>query len=137
MVKISNIKKKLGIGALVLGLALSTGCGKSIKEGEIYKKWHEPAETYITWMYMPLGKSFMLIPMYCYDDEDFVIKIRKYNEEKQKYNTKTLYLNKETYDRIKIGDYFCYNGRNAKIEDKLVKREATEKEVKELKVKES
>jgi hypothetical protein len=91
----------------ILGLSY---CSDSIKEGEITKKWYEPESTIM--MLMPItisnGKSFstMMVPMWIHDDEDFVIQITAYNEKKEKFQTKTLYLTEELYNSIFVGDYF-------------------------------
>lgn len=112
------------------------GCGKKITEGEVYSKEYEPERT--IFMLYPMiisnGKTTttMMIPMYLYDDEDFIVQIKNYDGKKEK--TRTLYLTKEVYDKTNIGDWFVIGEypKQVAFSDPDVKRRATKEEQEKL-----
>ncbi len=121
-------------------------CSPGIKEGEVYQKYIEPERTYVQMLMIPqihsTGKStyttFIIIPMFIHDDEDYVIKIKKFNQEKGKFDSKTLYLERPIFDSLEIGDYFGGEDiKNAKTDDDIFQRRATEEEKSRYRVKPS
>lgn len=133
--KLTNILKKSALTILAAGTLYSCD---NISEGIIYEKTIEPERTY---MYlMPIahtistGKNtttyFTYIPMWMYDDQDYVIKIKHYNTKKDKMKTRSVYVTPETYNCFNEGDYFAV-GDNC-IEDQDIKvRKATDTEFKQ------
>ena len=69
-------------------------------KGEIYEKVYEPARTYEDY-YIIEGIS---IPYTEYDDEDYIIKIRKWDERNKIYHTLNLEISKEQYDTLEVCD---------------------------------
>jgi hypothetical protein len=117
---------KSTLGALVLGASLAlAGCGNEIESGEVYEKQYEPEKRWVQMMPMVLSTGKMstvvMVPITHYDDEDFIIKIKKYNSEKGEFDKGKFYVDKETYSRYELGDYFDANKTNAETEDKIVK----------------
>ena len=52
----------------------------------------------------------MMEPRIIHHSDSWEIKIRDYNEAKQRYDTATYYVDKDTFDRYNIGDLFqCEN----------------------------
>lgn len=129
-----KIKRTLGTIAFAGLIGLS--CSNKINEGEIYEKIYEPEKKEI--VLIPIinvvGYAIIMtpVPMLVYDDTDFIIKIRKYNEEKNDYDSGACYLDSLTFNKVKVGDWFFFDKQNTKIEDKLIKRKATVAEVRSL-----
>ena len=128
-----------GIGSIVITILIAffiSGCGKrEITEGKVYAKDYEPGRIWLEALAPPSsaaasGKECVLTDDYMYyeDDEDYRIVIAK-TDENGIYWNRTLYLDKETYDRVTVGDWFIYDGNNAEAEDRLIKRSATEEEI--------
>ena len=131
--KLLTINKK--IGTLTLGLSL-TGCATKyteadffrhlnpnecidcITEGEIYGKKYELATTQENYVSIPrqvyLSPELSNItiidtfPISHYDGY-FIIKIKKYNEEKEIYETRAICLDEETFNDLEIGDWYIHN----------------------------
>lgn len=95
-----NLKKSLGIGALVLSLI--GGCTESLDSGIITEKRYEPQRTYLK---SELKKSPSTYETVHYtDDEDFIITfVRNF---KGVSHSRTVYVSKEVYDALKEGDVF-------------------------------
>ena len=90
---------------LVFMASILWGCGNSLKEGEIY-------ENVIVPQIYRVGEStvMMMEPRIIHHSDSWEIKIRDYNEAKQRYDTATYYVDKDTFDRYNIGDLFqCEN----------------------------
>lgn len=88
-------------------------CNK-LEEGTIIEKKYEPARTYV--MLMPMiiftGKSTttIMIPYVIYDNEDFIIKVKGYDNE-GKYREENFYISKIEYDKLNVGQYICVKGK--------------------------
>ncbi|HML73348.1 MAG TPA: hypothetical protein PKB02_02510 [Anaerohalosphaeraceae bacterium] len=101
---------------LLVFIPLLAGCGKDpITEGEIYEKIYEPAhtDTYLQPIMVCDGEttSVTWLPMTEYDDEDFIIRFKAYVD--GEHRTRTLFVNKQIYERVSVGDWFVL----AKFED--------------------
>jgi hypothetical protein len=122
--------KKLLI--LLIALGFFFGCGSEIKEGEVYAKAYEEERTWVMLMPMTIsnGKTTTttFIPMLMHDDEDYIIKIRAFNEDKEKWEKRTFYVTKEVYKSTSEGDWFLFDKNYAETQDRHVKRRATQKE---------
>ena len=99
---------------LVFMASILWGCGNSLKEGEIYEKTFTPEhyENVIVHQIYRVGAStvMMMEPRIIHHSDSWEIKIRDYNEAKQRYDTATYYVDKDTFDRYNIGDLFqCEN----------------------------
>ena len=114
-----KMKKYLVMVMIVASLLL--GCGSTLKEGEIYKKTFTPEHdetVYIPYTYC-IGKNTttILMPQTIHHSDSWEIKIRNYNEAKQRYDTATYYVDKETFDHYNIGDLFQYENYQFETED--------------------
>lgn len=87
---------------VVVALLLLVGCG--VKTGEVNRKWHEDANTYV--VFIPfcntVGKVTVCntIPMQQYDDEDWVLEL----ENDGKWGE--VYVDESTYMQAVVGDWF-------------------------------
>ncbi|MBU0667059.1 MAG: hypothetical protein ABIC91_01015 [Nanoarchaeota archaeon] len=127
-----NTKTTLGITA---GTIIMLNSCYKMTEGEVYNKIYEPENSWIFLMpiTMHCGKSTIttIVPMYMYDDEDFIIKIRNYDE-KGKEKSKTIYLTREQYERINVEDWYIINQNEERFSDNHERRKATREEQKTL-----
>ena len=101
-------------------------CGTPQHAGTIIEKWYEPREENLVLLpiCMANGKSVttVLVPYLVTDNEDFCIKIKEMTK-KGKERSHVIYLNKDTYDTISIGQYYCSTGEcddnnNTKVEQR-------------------
>ena len=92
------------------------GCKKSINDGHVILKRHEPARTFVMLIPVSTGKTIMMIPYIYFDDEDFIIKIEKTIDGEKKTNN--IYLTESEYNKISIGDY--YDSRKCKKQCSLI-----------------
>lgn len=119
----------------LLFMVIITSCAKIKYSGDIVDKIYEPEDWYIMCMPMIIsdGKTTTIIPMWywIYDDPDWIIKIRYYDFKRNKDRTKIYYVNKDTYEKYKLGDLFDTNIENTFwLSDKRVtKDKATEQDV--------
>jgi len=104
---------KKGFMGFMAGLTLMGavyGCAPLITEGEIYQKVYEPDRTWVMLMpiVIPSGKSTttILVPMFMHDDEDFIVKIKQYDQTQAKEIKESLYVSEEVYNTVKVGDWF-------------------------------
>ena len=81
------------------------GCtGSRIAMGEVYNKQHEPEEDCV--VMIPIvssnGKTSIttMIPTVVHDDEDWILCIRKWNEEEQRFDTNRLFVTRELYEQV-------------------------------------
>ena len=117
--------KKLCLLIACLALVLSGCCEKGITEGEVYDKKHNAEYTNV--MMIPLcisnGKSMTCspIPYIVHHHENWEVNIKSYNEKEKKYETAIYYVNKEVYDRVKIGDMFKYDSNTMLDEEPITK----------------
>src|SRR6185369_212353 len=101
------MKNKLIILFLIL-----FSCG--IKEGTVIDKRYEPFQIIHTTQCIPIstGKTTTIIcyPVTIYDDEDWLIEIEGYNK-RHKLKDRWIYIEKEMYDTIRMGDYYCIDNK--------------------------
>lgn len=83
-----------------LFILLLCSCGNSIHSGTVIQKYYEPERhyTYVTYIYV--AKNMIPQVHTGFDDEDFVIEVKKGDIKE------IFYLDKNTWDSIKIGQYF-------------------------------
>lgn len=114
VLKMMNGLKKTLCSVLAAITISAVGCRSRLTEGEIYNKIYEPSRHY-TWIEQKSSlRNYGKIALRYYecelrngfDDEDFIIQIRKPIGNKGKYRTQNYYVDKENYNRLKIGDYF-------------------------------
>lgn len=93
-------------------LFMCGGCG--IREGTVIAKKYEPANVIHTMHCYPMVIGKMTImqcyPVTIYDDEDWLIEIEGYNQ-KHQLKDRWIYIEKEMYDTIKTGDYYCIDNK--------------------------
>ena len=97
---------------IIIITILLYGCNR-IKEGQVIEKWHEPESMDLVLLPMTIinGKSTIVImtPHYIYDGEDFCIKVKGINKKGDEV-IKKFYIEKESYDSLKVGQYICIDG---------------------------
>ncbi len=71
------------------------------KSGKVIDKWYEEERTWVQIMPIIIGKIVSMIPIFHYDDEDWVITIE--DEDGLKGD---LYLSEAKWKKINIGDHF-------------------------------
>jgi hypothetical protein len=123
-----------GIGALALGLSLSlSGCDKVSKavnptsqyfSGTVWNKEYEPERK---WLEMRNSTGFT-VPVFFQDDEEFIIRVMR--KEEGKYENETFYVDKETFNKLSMGDKFVYDGKNAETSVSEFDRVPTKEELK-------
>ncbi len=114
---------------MLLTAFLLTSCEKPITEGEVVNKVYEPAQTYVIMYPMTVssGKTIttIMVPMIVYDDEDWIIKIQKFDENKQKWRYRTIWVTSELYHSIAVGGWFLID-KNCEFNDPDIKRRKDE-----------
>lgn len=83
----------------------TSSCGKTDTSGIVSSKTYEPENRFIMFIPIMVGKVMIMIPIWMFDDEDYIIKIAAANKD-----GKTVYVNyyvdKFTYGRAEIGEWF-------------------------------
>ncbi len=124
------------IGALALGLSLSFGgCDEKNEKitfpqpytGTIWEKRHYPEKENIRMESTDAGLLSKRVPIYAFDDEDFIFEVMRKN--KDDLDNKTLYVDKKTFDTFDIGDKFLFDYKNAEEFDPESWRTPTKKEL--------
>ena len=96
--------------ALLLLLPLQGCAGAKISMGEVYEKQHEPEDDSL--VMIPIvsssGKTSLttMIPVVVHDDEDWIVCIRQWNDEEQRFDTNRLSVTREVYEQVALGDWF-------------------------------
>ncbi len=111
------VERRLSMLVLSFFLATMAGCDRKIKEGVVFEKIYESPEEKIEFQYIPQDETILTIPIMKIDDEDYIIKIRKQDPNTGRYRIREFYVDSSTFARIRIGDYFVFNGENAGIQD--------------------
>lgn len=95
------------------------GCDNELKQGYVTNKEFKPESTSVvtSYTYVYVGNTRIPIPhvYYFHYSDRWVITIQ--NEEKEN----TFYVDKETYNSVKIGDWF--DGTSASTEEPCIKEE--------------
>jgi hypothetical protein len=100
--EITRVLNKIKTGIITLPLILC-GCNyESFDKGEIYEKVYEPAQHYESYGLV----EGVLLTHKEYDDEDYIIKIRKWDDKNKIYHTLNLEISKEQYDTLNVRDTF-------------------------------
>ncbi len=76
-----------------------------IEKGHISEKEYEPSRMYTVLMPMRIGKITTLIPYMIYDNEDYILTIE--SEENGKLIHENIYVTKDYYNSLNIGDQWC------------------------------
>jgi len=101
--------KKMAFVIAVFAVLL-TSCTPKIKEGEIYDKDFQPAHT--TMIMMPIvhsaGKTTFttLVPMWFFYPDAWYISYRAFNQKSNKWDSATVWVNREVYELSQIGDWY-------------------------------
>lgn len=143
--KIKNSGKNGLVGALTTGAIFSSGCTKPINEGIVYEKFIEPERTWVQFVMLPQVHSsggstfttYMFVPIFHHDDEDFVLRIRGTNPKTGKPDSTSFYVNQRVYDSLGIGGYVCFSSDCMERKDFDIKRRATNEEQKKYPVEEN
>lgn len=100
--------KKILISLAIAILIMS--CSSSLKEGEVYDKQFHQEHT--TVLLMPIvhkiGKTTYttMIPMTFYYPDAWSISYKVFDEEKNKWKTRTVWVSKQVYDATTIGSWY-------------------------------
>ena len=107
----------------ILSIAvLMISCNK-IMEGEIIEKWHEDESMTLMLIPQKVGKVTIMQQYWVHDDEDFCVKIKGLNQ-KGKIKTKVLYLDKEIWSNVEVGENIVIQDDNwTQDEDEKTKAE--------------
>lgn len=106
------MKKVYTLMSVLLCLAL-VGCSNVIIEGEVYDKEYRESQVIVTTM--PVvhsnGKTTYttLVPVTWYYPERYVIFIRAYDRESNKWKTEDYYVEEVVYDATSVCDYFIFD----------------------------
>jgi len=118
-----------------IAVALVALSCERITDGQVYEMWREPERDYFYLMMFPIvhstGEStfttFMYIPMHVHDYEDFALRIRKLND-KGKWQKRTLYVTKDEWARIQLGQQYVVNGARLSANKDATRRAASGEE---------
>ena len=121
---------KQGLVVIIISLCiiLLSGCSKGITDGEVYDKEFVPEKSWV--QIIPIvhynGKYSwtQMVPIWHHHPDEYIIRIRKYNESDNKYEINRFYTDKDTFDKCEIGDWFEYNSERDLIEEPLTKEQA-------------
>jgi hypothetical protein len=95
--------KKIVILSMVLFLL--TGCAPQLKNGTVIivkKEYHEP---YTTTTFTRVGKA--MIPIRHHHDEEYKVIVKQFDD-KDEYIEKGVKVDKQLYDKVKVGDELTY-----------------------------
>ena len=114
-----------------------TSCSPRISEGEIINKQFSPAYTQIlvlpVFLYTGKTSTVIFLPMFIAHPDSYRINIKAFND--NEWKERTLYLSKEVYEKVSIGDWFitdceCKTSKDCSDQEpQVVKRRATPQEV--------
>lgn len=96
-----------------------------ISEGRVVEKYYEPEHTWVQLMPIMIGKVISMIPIFHFDDEDWVIVVEN-NEGKVGH----IYVSEKTYRRVRIGQWYSATPEDSLFDD-IEEREATDEEIAE------
>lgn len=111
--------KRLSIIIIAI-ICLLTACSSKITKGEVYNKEFEAAHSDA--IMLPIvhtnGKSCYttMIPIIRHYPDQYIIRIKQYNEDEQDWDTADYYVTAECYDNLNIGDYFEFDSETMKSE---------------------
>lgn len=107
------IKKTSLVALIFITLFLFSACATEPFEGEVCELEYE--EAYTTTVILPVtiynGKTTSIIPVpyiRSYPDRWRVV-VREYDSEKDEFIYHECYVTEETYNSLKIGDWFVYD----------------------------
>lgn len=125
--------KKCVLYVLALLPLMVCCCADEITEGEVYAKHYEPDSTDILWMPTIITNgsrmTTILVPLFVYDDEDWVLDIRAFDGQREV--TRRIYVAREVYEATEIGMWLItgeYKPEQLSFSDPDVKRRATKDE---------
>jgi hypothetical protein len=102
--------------AAVLIALLCSGCSATLEYGEVIGMHIEPETQYLALMPIIVGKTTIIQQYWVYDDEDFVLTVRGYDEDGRSI-TEKWYVTKKEYKKIKLGEIIGYSKEYASRED--------------------
>lgn len=85
-----------------------------LREGRVVAKHHEPERYWMQFRHVHVGKALCLIPIFRFDDEDWILIIEA-TDEKGKTRQGCVYLSKAKWDKVKVGDW--YSATDEELED--------------------
>ena len=90
--------------AFCIGVMLLAGCSPvPLMDTKVLDKQYEPATQFVAVMPMVIGNTTIMIPYTIYDDEDYVLNVMGYTKENDR-KCRRIYVSKEQYDAVRIGD---------------------------------
>lgn len=107
------MKKIIMLLSLLFIVITTSSCSKNITEGEVFNTEYKAAHTDLMWVpivYSDGKTSYTtMMPVYRHYPDTWIIYIKSYDEDKQKWLTEDYYVSKNVYDEIHIGDWFIYD----------------------------
>lgn len=93
------------VAVLVIVIIASLVNRPVVTSGTVIDKYHEEATSWYSLFPIFVNKSVIMIPMYHFDDEDWVLVLEARDDE-GKTITGELYVSKKTYQETPIGSYY-------------------------------
>lgn len=100
-----------------------SSCSNKLSEGDIIEKKYEPTRTYVS--FIPLVTSYgknihtTMIPYVVTDYEDYILVIKGKYEGKE--TIENIYINKEQYECLSVGEHFNITQDCSKSDDNNLK----------------
>ena len=124
------MKQRLAVSIISLCIMLLSGCSKGITDGEVYNKEFVPEKSWVQMIpivhYNGKYSWTQMVPIWHHHPDEYIIRIRKYNESNNRYKTNRFYTDKDTFDKCGIGDWFEYNSERDLIDEPLTKKQVDE-----------
>ncbi len=86
-----------------------------VTSGRIVRKYHEPAQEWYSFMPLMIGKVIILIPMYHFDDEDWVLVLEGADQHGEQSEGE-LYVSRKTWNRVKVGQHYTIGAGDSTID---------------------
>lgn len=124
------MKQRLVVSIISLYIMLLSGCSSGITDGEVYDKEFVPEKSWVQMIpivhYNGKYSWTQMVPIWHHHPDEYIIRIRKYNESDRRYETNQFYTDKDTFDKCEIGDWFEYNSERDLIDEPLTKKQVDE-----------
>jgi hypothetical protein len=76
-----------------------------VTSGRIVRKYHDPAYEWYSFMPLMVGKVIIMIPIYHFDDEDWVLVLEGTDQHGEQSDGE-LYVSRKTWNKVKVGQHY-------------------------------
>ena len=90
---------------IVIILVISEHNKPVVTSGRVVNKYHDPAHEWYSFVPIMVGKIFIMIPMYHFDDEDWVL-VLKGTDQHGEQSEGELYVSRKTWNKVRVGQYY-------------------------------